>query len=89
MNKLITNGRFTRWFLLLYAYDISILNKLGKDNVVVEFLSRLTSNENEPPVEDSFTDEHLFAVSTNSSWFTDIANYLVARILPRHLSPKE
>jgi hypothetical protein len=78
MNKPITNGRVTRWFLLLQEYDITILNKLGKDNVVVDFLSRLTSNENEPPVEDYFPDEHLFAVSTNSPWFTDIANYLVA-----------
>jgi hypothetical protein len=65
------------------------LNKPGKDNVVVDFLSRLTSNENEPPVEDYFPDEHLFVVSTNSPWFTDIANYLAAGRLPHHLSPKE
>jgi hypothetical protein len=33
-------------------------------------------NENEPPVEDYFPDEHLFVVSNNSPWFADIANYL-------------
>jgi hypothetical protein len=54
MNKPITNGRVTRWFLLLQEFDITILDKLGKDNVVVDFLSRITSNENEPPVEDCF-----------------------------------
>jgi hypothetical protein len=34
MNKPITNGRVTRWLLLLQEYDITILNKPGKDNVV-------------------------------------------------------
>ena len=60
MNKPITNGRVTRWLLLLQEYDIIVLNKLGKDNVVVDFLSRLTYNENEPPMEDHFPDKHLF-----------------------------
>jgi hypothetical protein len=89
MNKPITNGRVARWLLLLQEYDITILNKPGKDNVVVDFLSRLTSNENEPLVEDSFPDEHLFAVSTNSPWFPYIGNYLATIIFPHHFSPKE
>jgi hypothetical protein len=89
MNKPITNGRITRWLLLQKEYDITILNKPGKDNVVVDFLSRLTYNENEPPIEDFFLDEHLFLVSTNSPWFIDIANYLFAGRLPHHLSTKE
>jgi hypothetical protein len=89
MNKPITNGRVTRWFLLLQEFDITILDKPGKDNVVVDFLSRIISNENEPPVEDFFPDEHLFAVSTNSPWFADIANFLAAGKLLHHLTPKE
>jgi hypothetical protein len=55
MNKPITNGRVTRWLLLLQEFDITILDKPGKDNVVVDFLSRIISNENEPPVEDSLS----------------------------------
>lgn len=31
--------------------------------------------KNEPPIEDYFSDEHLFLVSTKSPWFADIANY--------------
>jgi hypothetical protein len=89
MNTPITNDRVTRWFLSLQEYDITILNKPGKDNVVANFLSRLTSNENEPHVEDYFLDEHLFEVSTNSPWFTDISNYLDPCTLPHHLSTKE
>jgi hypothetical protein len=56
---------------------------------VVDFLSRLTSNENEPPIEDYFPNKHLFVISTNTLWFADISNYLVAGRLPQHLSPKE
>jgi hypothetical protein len=89
MNKPITNGRVTRWLLLLQEFDITILDKPGKDNVVVEFICRITSNENEPPVEHHFPDEHLFTVSTNSPWFADIDNFLVAGKLPQHLNLKQ
>jgi len=89
MNKPITNAKVTRWSFLLQEYDITILNKPRKDNVVVDFHSILTSNESDPPVEDYFPDEHLFVVSTNPPWFADIANYLVAGRLPHQLSPKE
>jgi hypothetical protein len=37
MNKPITNGRVTRWLFLLWEYDITILNKLRKNNVVAAF----------------------------------------------------
>jgi hypothetical protein len=74
MKKPITNGMVIRWLLLIQEYDITILNKPGKDNVVADFLSRLTSNENELPVEDSFPDENLFVISTNFLWFTNITN---------------
>jgi hypothetical protein len=55
MNKPITHGRVTKWFLLLQEFDITILDKPGKYNVVADFISRITSNENEPPVEDQFS----------------------------------
>jgi hypothetical protein len=89
MNKPITHGRVTIWLLLLQEFDITIMEKPGKDNVVVDFLSRLVNDGNAPPVEDTFPDENLFAVSTNSSWFVDVSNYLVAGKIPSHLSPKE
>jgi hypothetical protein len=56
---------------------------------VADFLSMLTSNKNEPPVEDSFLDENLFAVSSKSPWFADITNHLAAGRLLHHLSLKE
>jgi hypothetical protein len=88
MNKPITNGKVTKWFLLLQEFDITILHKPGKYNVVVDFLSRITSNENEPAIEDCFPDEHIFAVSTKSPWFAYIANFFVAGKLSYYLTPK-
>ena len=34
MNKPITNARVTRWLLLLQEFDITIIDKPGKENVV-------------------------------------------------------
>ena len=89
MNKPITNARVTRWLLLLQEFDITIVYKPGKENVVAYFISRLVNNSDNSPIEDSFPDEHLFALSTYSPWYADIANYLVAGKFPHHLSPRE
>jgi hypothetical protein len=89
MNKPLTNGRVTRWLLLLQEFDITIVEKPLKDNVIADFLSRLTNNGDDSPVEDSFPNEHLFVVSTHSLWYANISNYLAARKLPHHLSPRE
>ena len=83
------NARVTRWLLLLQEFDITIVDKLGKENVVANFLSRLVNNIDDSPVEDSFPNENLFAASTYSPWYANIANYLVAGKLPHHLSPRE
>jgi hypothetical protein len=79
MNKPITNGRVTIWLLLLQEFDITILDKPGKENVVVDFLSKLTNDGDAIPIEDVFPNEHLFALSINTLWFVYIANYLVTR----------
>ena len=89
MNKPITNARVTRWLLLLQEFDITIIDRPGKENIVADFQSRITNNDDSFPVEDSFPNEHLFVVSAHSPWYTDVANYLVAGKLPSHLSKRE
>jgi hypothetical protein len=76
MNKPITNGRITRWLLLLQEFNITIVDRPGKENQVADFLSRLDNKGENILVDDNFLDENLFSISTNSPWFTDIANYL-------------
>jgi len=88
MNKSVTNARVTRWLLLLQEFDITIMDRPGKENVVADFLCRIKTDNN-ATVDDSFPDEYLFAVSAHSPWYADIANYLVAGKLPSHLSNRE
>ena len=54
-----------------------------------DFLSCFTNSDDNLPVEDSFLDEHLFAVSAHSPWYAYVANYLAAGKLPAHLSKRE
>lgn len=86
MNKDLTSGKVTKWLLLMQEFSVTIINRPGKYNVVANYLSRLKNLGERIPVNDSFPDENLFAVSTNSPWFADIANYLVIGKKPPHLS---
>jgi hypothetical protein len=40
MNKPVTNPRVTIWLLLLQEFNINIIDRPGKDNLVADFLSR-------------------------------------------------
>ena len=73
MNKPNVNPRIIRWFLLLQQFDLTIVDKPGKENVVADFLSRmnLTAGE-EGMVDDQLRDEHLFAISSNHVESTEI-----------------
>jgi hypothetical protein len=89
MNKPITNGRVTRWLLLLQEFNIIVLDRPRKENLVVDFLSRIKNEDDDILVDDSFPDEHIFSLSVNTPWFADMENYLATRKLPSHLSPHE
>ena len=89
MNKPVTNGRVTRWLLLLQEFNITVLDRPGKQNTVADFLSRIQNTNEDSPVEDKFPDEYLFAVTTKTPWYADMANYLVTGKLPLHLFPNE
>jgi hypothetical protein len=73
--------------LLLQEFYITIVDRPGKENGVVDFLLRLHINDDNSPVDDSFPYGNLFAVSSHSPWYEDIHNYLVSWKVPLHLSP--
>lgn len=85
----MSNATVTRWLLFLREFYIAIINNLGKDNVVVDFLFILTNVTYDFPIEDYFLDEYLFVVSTYSPWYADIANYHAVGKLPYHLSTRK
>ena len=71
-------------------FDQTIIDKPGKENVVSDFLSRLTLPAGEEGmVNNQLPDEHLFAISVLSPWFADIENYLVSTQFPPNLSSQE
>jgi len=41
MNKPFTSSRVTRWLLLLQEFNVTIIDRPGKSNVVADYLSRL------------------------------------------------
>jgi hypothetical protein len=75
--------------LLLQEFNIIVLDRLGKDNVEANFLSRIKNEDDDIPVDDSFPDENLFSLSINTPWFADMENYMATRKLLSHLSPHE
>lgn len=90
MNKLVVTGRVIRWLLFLQKIDITILDNPSHENVVVDFLSRLQQQDDEPVlVDDAFPDEHLFAISIKILWYADMENYLVTCKFPPHFSLRE
>ena len=76
MNNPITNGRVTQWILLLQEFNITVIDRYGKDNQVVDFLSRIQHEDSTKWVDNTFLDEHIFVVSVQTPWFADITNYL-------------
>eukprot|EP00253_Pinus_taeda_P032525 PITA_32525 len=70
-------------------FDITIKDRLGKENPVADFISRMPKPIDAVAVEDQFPDEHLFAVAVQTPWNADVANYLAVGKLPQHLTPNE
>ena len=85
MNKPINNGRVTRWIILLKEFNVTILNRPRKQNLVANFLSKIKNEGETSPIEDNFPIEILFVVSIKSPCFSDIENYLSKSKLPSHL----
>ena len=83
LSKQDTKPRLTRWILLCQEFDLTIKDKKGVENVVVDHLSRLvleTTSES-LPIGDTFPDEQPFAL-IHYPWYADIVNYLVTRQIP-------
>lgn len=76
VNKPTIFGRLARWLWLMQEFDITIVDKPSKDNVVANFLSQLHLPNDPIAIDDSFPDEYLFLLATQNPWYANIANYL-------------
>src|SRR3954469_21592188 len=79
MEKKDAKPRLIRWVLLLQEFDLQIVDRKGKDNLVADNLSRMEDIPHDPiPANDSFPDEQLAVVNVQSHsdpWFADYANF--------------
>lgn len=57
MNKLVISGRLIIWLFLLQEFNVTILDKPGKANIVVDFLSRISYPNDSDLVDYAFLDE--------------------------------
>ena len=83
LSKQDNKPRLTRWILLCQEFNLTIKDKKGVENVVVDHLSRLVSETTSEglPIGDTFPDEQLFAL-VHCPWYADIVNYLVIGQIP-------
>ena len=69
MTKKDAKPHLIRWILLLQEFDLEVKDKKGAENVVTDHLSQLIHDGGvslEAPIDDSFPDECLLAVSMTS-----------------------
>ena len=80
LTKQNSKARLIRWVLLLQEFNIQIRDKKGVENVVADYLSRLSiaHNTHNPPIFDEFPEESLQTVSI-APWYAHIANFFSNR----------
>lgn len=66
MNKPSITGRLAHWLLLMQEFDITVVDKPGKSNVVADYLSRLQLQDDPATIHDAFADEHLFLIKAHT-----------------------
>jgi hypothetical protein len=90
LSKKDSKARLVRWILLLQEFDITIKDKKDTENVVVDHLSRLTTDSrfDITPIDDYFPDDSLLFVST-MPLFANIVNFLISRPLTAHWSTQD
>ena len=93
MKKFDSKPRLIRWVLLLQEFFLDIKDKARLANVVEDHLSRLgpeVTPREELPIDDSFPDEKLLAISQQATpWFADLVNFKVCGVLPPGLSHQQ
>lgn len=65
------------------------MDRPGKQNTIVDLLSRTQNCNNDVLVEYNFPNQYIFVVSIESHWFGNIASYLATGNLPSYMSPQE
>ena len=83
--KLI-GGKYSKWIVILQEFELEFISAKAKKSLVfVELISELLRNDDNNDEEPTFTDEHLFLISSSDPWYGDYLVYLQTLKLPSHL----
>jgi len=76
--------------LLFQEFDLEIWDKVGREDVVIDHLSRLGLEATlieEFPIGDSFPNDQLLVISHQAApWYADLVNFKVCGVMPTRLS---
>ncbi|XP_074298328.1 uncharacterized protein LOC141629184 [Silene latifolia] len=90
VNKKESKPRLMRWVLLLREFDVELKDKKGSTNTVADHLSRIVQEESQEvlksPIQATFLDDTLLALSSIEPWYAHIVNFLVLQEFPKGLS---
>ena len=71
------------WALFLQEFDLKIKDKRGREHLVADHLSRLHIPRT-GDINNTFLDEHLFAISSHAPWFAHIVIFLITESISEH-----
>jgi hypothetical protein len=81
------NGKFARWIVILQDYDLEFSTPKSKKSLVLtELIMVFPSNTPSAPVNTEFLDEHLFYITSDDPWYSDLLVYLQTQKFGNHLS---
>ncbi|XP_074300626.1 uncharacterized protein LOC141631917 [Silene latifolia] len=90
VNKKESKPRLMRWVLLLSEFDVELKDKKGTTNTVADHLSRIVQEKSqevlESPIQASFPDDTLLALSSIEPWYAHIVNVLVLQEFRKGIS---
>ncbi|XP_048492975.1 uncharacterized protein LOC125493556 [Beta vulgaris subsp. vulgaris] len=77
--------------VIVYTNHVALKDKKGAENVVADHLSKLQYEDMEEglPIDDSFPDDKLLAVTFVTPWYADFTNFCVSGETPQELSYQE
>jgi hypothetical protein len=81
------NDKFSRWIVILQEYDLEFSTPKSKKSLVLtELVMALPSDTTSAPVNTEFPDEHLFYITSDDPWYSDLLIYLRTQKFDNHIS---
>jgi hypothetical protein len=89
LTKKDANTQLIHWILLLQEFDLEIRDKKGADNCVADHLSRMQAQGSDLPIDDYLRDDTLLKVTTSSTWYANLVNFMVTGYIPPRKDKKK